>query len=620
MKMKLLIACLISISLVSAQNKTETLPPASSWDVAPPSWYIGMADSSLQVIIHASGIGAYDLSISYPGVHVIAISQVENPNYLFVDLVIDDQAQPGNIPFVFTSGKKSFTYAYPLLERKKRTFAYGLDAGDMIYLLMPDRFSNGDTANDIMPGTQERTVNRKDPKGRHGGDIQGMINHLDYISKLGATAIWCTPLIENDQPKWSYHGYAATDHYKIDPRYGTNEQYALFVQEAHKRDLKVVVDIVHNHIGSGHWLFEDLPMQDWIHRLDSGFVRSNYRTSVKNDPYASEYDYRRMNEGWFDFHMPDLNQDNPYLSKYIIQNNIWWIETYEVDGFRLDTYPYSDLKFLQDWALAINRQYPGFGVFGEVWVNGVGVQGYFHGDNAIDDGYNSYLPGVTDFTLYDALTTGLNEQFGWYEGMRRLYHTLTQDYVYGDVMKNVVFLSNHDISRFYSLVNTNTDKFKMAITFAMTTRGMIQWYYGDEIGMKNFVSPEDGKVREDFPGGWAGDSINKFERSNLTAEEKEIFDYVTGLANWRKNSDAIAHGKLMQFIPENGVYVYFRYTEKETVMVILNTNDKEYTLENKRMAERLNGFTTATLVPGKSTVKLESLKVGAKQSAVYILK
>lgn len=588
--------------------------------VAPPEWFTGMRDSSLQLMIHGPAISKYDLDVHYPGVKLMAATTVENPNYVFVDLVIESTAKPGNIPLHFKTAKKEFTYNYPLQARTPRTCAYGLDAGDMIYLLMPDRFANGDTANDVVPAMQEKVLDRKDPKGRHGGDLAGVISKLDYIHDLGATAIWCTPLITNDEPRWSYHGYAATDHYAIDPRYGTNALYKSFVQEAHKRDLKVVMDIVHNHVGDEHWFYKDLPMSDWVHRLDTAFVRSNYRTSVKNDPYASEYDYRKMNEGWFDHHMPDLNQDNPYLAKYIIQNNIWWIESYQIDGFRLDTYPYSDLKFLQDWAQAVLQEYPGFGIFGEVWVNGVGVQGYFHGNNKIDDGYNSYLPGVTDFNLYDALHTGLNENFGWYEGVRRMYHNLTQDYLYGDVMRNVVFMSNHDISRMYSVLGEDLNKFKMATAFTLTTRGMVQWYYGDEILMKNFVSPEDGMVREDFPGGWDADALNKFDRTNMNTREREFYDFTCALANWRKGSDAIQHGKLMQFIPEEGVYVYFRYTNKETVMVVLNTSDKEYTLDTLRFQERLSDFTTAFEVTSQSTQTLSGLKVPAGNPGVFVLK
>ncbi|HMZ89488.1 MAG TPA: glycoside hydrolase family 13 protein [Chitinophagales bacterium] len=613
MKIKnlLLICFLACTSVISAQQIDQ---------ICPPNWFIGMRDSSVQLLIHGTGIGNYDLKINYPGVRLVAVTRVENKNYLFADLVIDKTARPGAVDLYFSAGKKSFTKQWALQARAPWTNTYGLDAGDLIYLLMPDRFANGDTTNDVVASMNETISDRKDPKGRHGGDIAGIMQHLDYISKLGATAVWCTPLVENNEPKWSYHGYAITDHYKIDPRFGNNQQYAEFVQSAHKHNLKVVVDLVHNHVGDQHWFIKDLPMPDWIHQWDTSFVRSNYRTSVKNDPYASAYDVKKMNEGWFDKHMPDLNQENPYLAKYIIQNNIWWIETYHVDGFRLDTYPYSDLSFLQDWGVAIQKEYPGFGIFGEVWVNGVGVQGYFHGDNHINDGFNSHLPGVTDFNLYDATTTGLNENFGWYEGMTRIYHNLTQDYLYGDVMKNVVFLGNHDLSRFYSVMGESPEKFKLGVAFAMTTRGMVQWYYGDEILMKNFSFPEDGLVREDFPGGWKSDGTNKFDPQNLAGKEKEIFNYVSGLANWRKNSDAIKYGKLMQFIPENGVYVYFRYTEKETIMIVLNSASTEYTLDTKRFAERIGNFTIAQDVVTKQNNTIAGLKVAAKSPGVYVLK
>ena len=611
MKKLLLILCLGISSQIFAQQIQQ---------ICPPNWWIGMRDSSVQLMIHGNNIGAHHLKINYPGVTLVSVTSVENDNYLFAEIVIDEKTAPGTINLEFSSGKNTFSYPYTLKARTKRTFDYGLDAGDFIYLLMPDRFSNGDMSNDIVTTLKEQEMDRNAPKGRHGGDLQGIINHLDDIKELGATATWCTPLITNDQPKYSYHGYAATNHYEIDPRYGNSDLYKMYVDESHKRDLKVVMDIVHNHVGSEHWFIKDLPMKDWIHQWDTGFVRSNYRTSVKLDPYASEYDQKKMNEGWFDQHMPDLNQDNVFLSQYIIQNNIWWIENYHIDGFRLDTYPYSDLQFLTNWAKAINYEYPGFGFFGEVWVNGVGVQGYFHGNNHLNTGYNSLLPGLTDFNLYDALHTGLNENFGWYEGLTRIYHNLSQDYMYGDVMKNVLFLSNHDVSRFYSMMNENVDKFKMATTFLMTTRGMVQWYYGDEILMKNYVSPEDGKVREDYPGGWPSDGINKFDFPNLNAKEKDFYNYVSALANWRKDAPAISEGKLMQFIPENGVYVYFRYTDNQVVMVVMNTGKNNYSLDLKRFAEMTNGKTTATNVITGISSNLNSLTVGSMEANVYELK
>lgn len=612
MKKILLLLLVVSTTLLSAQQIEN---------ISPPNWWIGMRDSSVQLMIHGKNIGNYQLEINYPGVHLVSATAVENKNYLFAEIVIDDNTKPGIVNLQFSMGKTKFVQPYTLNAREKRTFEYGLNAGDFIYLLMPDRFSNGDISNDVVAGLKEDTLDRKNPKGRHGGDLQGIINHLDDIKELGVTATWCTPLITNDQPKWSYHGYAATDHYNIDPRYGTSALFKTYVDESHKRNMKVVVDVVHNHVGSEHWFIKDLPMADWIHQWDTGFVRSNYRTSVKIDPYASEYDIKKMNEGWFDVHMPDLNQDNPFLTNYLIQNNIWWIENYHIDGFRLDTYPYSDLNFLTKWSEAINYEYPNFGIFGEVWVNGVGVQGYFHGDNHLITGYNSKLPGVTDFNLYDALNTGLNEGFGWYNGVTRIYHNLSQDYMYGDVMRNVLFLSNHDVSRFYSVVGEDVAKFKLGIAFIMTTRGMVQWYYGDEIGMKNFSFPEDGLVREDFPGGWTGDTINKFDVNNLNAKEKDIYNYVSTIANWRKNSDAIKNGKLMQFIPEEGVYVYFRYTEKETIMVVMNTSSKTYTLDAARFAERISGFSSAyEVITGTTTTGLKNISVNAMKAGIYILK
>ena len=606
---KILVLLLVALSATTYAQKIES--------ISPPNWWIGMRDSTVQLMIHGKNIGTATLTIDYPGVTILSTSAVENPNYLFAEIIISKKAAAGKIPLQFSMAKLNFTHEYEIFNRTQRTSAYGLDAGDFIYLLMPDRFANGDINNDVIATMKETTVDRDKPKGRHGGDLQGIISHLDDIKEVGATATWCTPLITNDQPQYSYHGYAATDHYTIDPRFGGNEMFEKYVTESHKRDLKVVMDLVHNHVGSEHWFIKDLPMKSWIHQWDTGFTRSNYRTSVRFDPYASEYDKKKMNDGWFDFHMPDLNQSNPFLAQYIIQNNIWWIEKYHIDGFRLDTYPYSDLDFLINWATAINYEYPGFGIFGEVWVNHAAAQGYFHGDNNTKTAYNSLLPGVTDFNLLDALTLGLNENFGWYEGMTRIYHTLCQDYMYGDVMKNVVFLDNHDMSRIYSVVGENMDKLKLATTFMFTTRGMVQWYYGDEILMKNFVSPEDGKVREDYPGGWPGDGINKFETSGLNAKEKEYYNYVSTLANWRKNSEAITEGKLMQFIPENGVYVYFRYTENDVVMVVMNASKSQYKIDTKRFAEMLGGVSTVKDVVSGETKSISDIVVAPMSSGVY---
>jgi glycosidase len=559
--------------------------------ICPPNWWVNMNNNELQLMIHGDSIADYNLSINYPGITIQKISKVENPNYLFIDLVINANTTAGTFNINFKKGNESLSYKYELKQREKRTFNYGLDASDFIYLLMPDRFSNGDETNDVIAGMKETALNRNVLTDRHGGDLQGIINHLDYIENLGATAVWCTPLLENDMSVTSYHGYAATDHYKIDPRYGSNELYKKYSDESHARELKVVMDVVHNHVGTEHWFIKDLPMHNWINQWDT-FTRTNYRAFALMDNYASDYDKKLMSDGWFDKNMPDLNQRNPYLAKYVIQNNIWWIEYAHVDAFRLDTYPYSDLQFLIDWKKAIDKEYSGFGIFGEAWVQGIAVQAYFDENNNLKTGYNSLLPGVIDFNLYWSLLEAINGKFGWTDGVANIYLTLVQDYMYGDVFNNVIFLGNHDLSRFFSEAGEDVNKFKMAVAFLMTMRGIPQWYYGDEILMKNFTNP-DGQVREDFLGGWSDDIENKYDVMNLKPDEKEAFNYVKKLANWRKNAAVIHTGKLMQFAPSDGVYAYFRYNNDACVMVVMNSKEKEVLLDIKPYAERLTGYSRA---------------------------
>ena len=587
-------------------------------NICPPNWWTGMKDTSVQLMIHGNNIASYQLKINYPGVKLFSVTRVENSNYLFADIIIDATAKPGNINLEFNSQTNSFNHTYELLAREKRTIAYGLNSSDFIYLIMPDRFSNGDVSNDVATDMKEKYYGRQSLTARHGGDIQGIINHLDYVKNLGVTAIWCTPLLENNQEEWSYHGYAATDHYKVDKRFGNNELYKKYADESHKKNLKVVMDIVPNHCGSQHWMITDLPMKDCVHQWE-GYTKTNYRTSALLDPYGTEFDKNLMLNGWFDKHMPDLNQTNPLVANYIIQNYIWWVEYAHVDGFRIDTYTYNDLEFMQDAAKAIFYEYPGLGMFAETWVNGVGVQGYFNGDNNLNTDYNSLLPGVTDFELLWSINDLVQKPFGWTDGVASIYLKLTQDYLYGDANKNVIFLGNHDLSRFYSVAGEDFNKMKLATTFLLTTRGIPQWYYGDEILMKNFSNP-DGRVREDFPGGWQNDSINKFDATNLSGNEKEYFDFVKKFANYRKTSKPITEGKLMQFVPYDGVYVYFRYTETQSVMVILNTSDKVVDLDTKNYAERLNGFSKAkNILSGTSIDNMSKINVPAMSSVVLEL-
>ncbi|MEZ5013577.1 MAG: glycoside hydrolase family 13 protein [Chitinophagales bacterium] len=586
--------------------------------IDPPSWWVGMHNPEVQLMMHGKGIAQFDISTDYPGVQIYQVHKVENPNYLFVDLIISDTAKAGTISFHFNKGKMQFQTDFALMAREKRSMPYGLAGDDLIYLIMPDRFSNGDTTNDAFADMAEPTANRNEIYTRHGGDLQGVINHLDHIKQLGMTAIWLTPPMENDQPSWSYHGYAITDNYNIDKRMGDNALFKTYAAACHKNDLKVVLDVVPNHIGSGSYLMKDMPMHDWVHQFDT-YTKTNYRAFSLADPHASAEDKMLMADGWFDKHMPDVNQSNPFVAKYITQNCIWWIEYAQVDAFRIDTYTYSDLDFLVQWKKDINAEYPGFYMFGEVWTEGNAVQAYFAGNNNINSGYNSMLDGVTDFNLYWSMLEGLNGNFGWVTGLGKIYLDLTQDFLYQHPEMNAIFLGNHDLDRIYSAIGEDPDKMKMAIAFLMTMRGIPQWYYGDEILMKNFKAP-DGLVRSDFPGGWPGDSINKFNGKNLTPAENDIYTYTKTLANWRHGNDAIKNGKLMHFAPENDMYVYFRYTDTHCVMVVMNSSADEKTLDTKRFAERMTGFTKAKNVATGATVSdLSSLQIAGKSCLVLEL-
>lgn len=611
MKKILLAACFIfSVCATFAQHIERMYPP---------NWWVGMKDSSLQLLLYGKNIAAWDMQINYPGVQLYAVSKVENPDYLFADIIISDDAKPGEVQLQFSNKKEKFTQTFSLQARQQRKMQYGLNSSDLIYLIMPDRFSNGDVANDSVPGMQEKYYGRNKLTARHGGDLQGIMDHLDYIKNIGVTAIWCTPLLENDQPEWSYHGYAATDLYKIDRRFGTNALYQQYAAACHAKDLKVVMDIVPNHVGSQSWFVLNSPMHGWLHEWDT-YTKTNYRTPALVDNYGSNYDRKIMQDGWFDKNMPDLNQQNPFVANYLIQNYIWWIEYAQLDGFRIDTYTYNDLDFMTHMQQRVFKEYPGFGMFGEVWVDGLGIISYFKGDNALETNYNSTLPGVTDFELLWSINNMVEKPFGWTDGVGSIYLKLTQDFLYGDANKNVVFLGNHDLSRFYSVCGENFDKMKLATTFLLTTRGIPQWYYGDEILMKNFREPSDALVREDFPGGWKSDSINKFNIDNLQGKEREFFAYFTKLANYRKTSAPITEGKLMQFVPYDGVYVYFRYTDTQTVMVVMNTSDKAISLDTKNYAERLQNYSKArNVLTNEQLNSLSVLSIPAMQAEVYEL-
>jgi glycosidase len=584
--------------------------------IDPPFWWVGMQNSELQLMVYGEKLAHYRVSMNYPGVQLISSETVANPNYIFLNLEVSPEAQAGLIPIVFQKPDDLFTVQYELKAREGfDNRIQGVTSEDFIYLLMPDRFANGNPDNDNVAGTLEPVSSRTKQYGRHGGDLQGIYNHLDYLEELGVTALWLNPVLVNDQPHESYHGYAATDHYRIDPRFGTNENYVELVSACHQRGMKMVWDVIHNHVGNEHWFIKDLPDPDWVHQWPE-FTKTSYRAPTLMDPYASERDRNIMANGWFDNHMPDLNQQNPLLAQYLIQNNIWWVEYAGIDGFRIDTYAYPDQAFMADWAQAILAEYPQITMFGETWVHGIPVQTWFTEKNGWTE--DSHLPAVTDFQLYYAINDALTQNFGWTEGMMRLYYTLAQDFVYENPMANVVFLDNHDLGRFLSVVNEDLDKYRMGITFLLTTRGIPQLYYGTEILMKNhWDQGNHDKVREEFPGGWKGDKANKFTAEGRNEQEEAAFQYVSKLANFRKGSSALKTGKLTQFVPENGVYVYFRYDESQTVMVVLNQNDTKQELDLARFAERIGGKMKAhNVMTGEVLSSPEKLSIGAKSATI----
>ena len=568
--------------------------------IYPTHWWVDMKRDTLQLMLHGNGIGDNTFSIQQAGITLLQTHKVENKNYVFLDLLIAPEAKPGKFTINMQGGKKKEAIAYELKPRRQgkgTAYAQGVRSVDFMYLIMPDRFANGDVSNDKLTGFKDKTFSRDSMYFRHGGDLKGIESKLDYLDELGVTALWLNPVIENDMPRTSYHGYAFTNHYKIDARFGGDAAYKSLIDAMHKRGMKMVQDAVYNHVGTEHFFVLDMPMKDWLNQWPQ-FTQTSYRDQVLFDPYASTKDVKKMSDGWFVRSMPDLNHRNPFVANFLIQHALWTVEEFGIDGWRIDTYAYNDLDFMNRCNAALLEEYPQLTIFGETWVHGVPNQSYFTRNN-YNINYKSNQPGVTDFQALWGITDAATKDFGWNEGVSKLYTTLAQDFVYQDPMQNVVFLDNHDISRFYSVVGEDKEKYKMSIAWLLTTRGVPQWYYGAEILMKGHAAP-DGLVRMDFEGGWPGDKVNKFTAAGRTPAEDSMFNYVKTLANFRKGSAAIKEGKLMQFVPEDGVYTYFRYNDAETVMVVMNTAKEPKTIDVTRFDERFSGFTKATnIVSGK---------------------
>lgn len=586
--------------------------------VEPLNWWVGMKNPELQIMVYAPGISSLRPEVNRPGVTINRVETTINPNYLFIYLHIDPATEPGNLDIVFKNGKKTVgSYSYPLLKREEQSAnRTGFNSSDAMYLLMPDRFANGDTANDNHPSVLEHR-NRHAKDGRHGGDIQGIIDHLDYLQELGFTALWSTPLMEDNVPVCSYHTYAISDYYRIDPRYGTNEDYKRLSAEARKRGIKLVMDVVTNHCGSAHWWMQDLPSPDWVHEFPE-FTRSNYRIWTIQDPHASALDRKLNTEGWFDSTMPDLNQSNPLLLDYLTQNCIWWVEYADLGGLRIDTYPYNDKEPIAELCRRIMAEYPHFNIVGECWMHESIEVAYWQKGVKNPDGYTSELPCVMDFPLTDALSAFPNEKQEWSTGILRPYVVFAKDYLYADPYNMLIFADNHDTERIWHRLGNDVDKFKLVFTILATARGIPQVYYGTEIMMTGDKQKGDGDIRRDFPGGWPNDKIDAFTREGRTGQQNEVFGFIKNLLTWRKNNPVIHSGKMLHFVPENECYVYFRYNDNKTVMVVINNSDTETkNLNLNRFAEILKGNSQAReVITGNKTELSDILTVPAKTSMI----
>lgn len=593
--------------------------------VEPTFWWKGMKNPELQILVYGKNIANQSIELSN-GVQIKDVKKVENPNYVFITINTDEVNVP-KFKINLKDGKRLVnSYDYELRQRNPNSAnRESYTSKDVMYLIMPDRFANGNPANDSSKNLIEKS-DRNNPNGRHGGDLRGIINNLDYIQNLGATAVWLTPVCEDNEPRTTYHGYAQTDLYKIDERYGTNEEYRELSQKLNQRNMKLVMDYVTNHWGVSHWMIQDLPEKSWIHWFDDGekgFKRSNYKTTSQMDPNVSEMDRKLALDGWFDTSMPDMNQSNPLVLKYLTQNSIWWIEYAELGGFRVDTYPYNDKEAMAKWAKSITDEYPNFNIVGETWMYSPADISFWQKNSKVGEilNYNSNLPSVMDFTLFSEMPKAFSEEAGWDKGLIKLYNVFTQDYLYPDLKNMLVFFENHDTERWNEIFNSDPKTYQLALTLISTVRGIPQIYYGSEIGMRG-SKPKggDADIRRDFPGGWKGDAQNAF--LSRTDEQKSYYDFTAKLLNWRKGKDVIHNGKTMHFIPENNVYVYFRYDHSEKVMVVLNSSEKEQTLDLSRFSEMLQGISTGKeVITGKefSVSPQNKLRVEAKSSIILEL-
>ena len=608
------LALLFILITTSIQAQIQRIEPAN--------WWVGMKLNQITLLVYGNNIQDLEPTTKYEGVSIVKTEKVENPNYLFVTINIAPDTKVGKAKIDFKKKGKTFiTKDFPLLARENNSaFRESFSNKDVILLIMPDRFANGNPKNDNLPGSLEK-ANRADESGRHGGDIQGIINNLDYIQSLGYTQIWNTPLAENNMPKYSYHGYAATDFYKIDPRYGTNEDFKRLVQEAKKRNIGLIWDVVLNHCGLEYYFIKDMPMKDWVNVPDTK-TRTNHLKSTLLDPYATEEDKKGYTDGWFDSSMPDLNQKNPLMASYLIQNTIWWVEYAGLSGFREDTFSYADKDFLAKWTKTILEEYPNFNIVGEEMTHVTEIAAYWQKDKKNVDGYQCYLPSLMDFALTDNLVKALNNKNDWESTWKEVYRGMGQDYQFPNPNNLLIFPDNHDMDRIYTRLQHNLDHWKLAMTLYATMRGIPQMYYGTELLYRQEKPGNDGFRRVDFYGGWEGDSKNAVTGKGLTSEEVEAQKFFTHLFNWRKAATAIHNGKFKHYAPEkNDAYVYFRYNDTQKIMVILNKNDKKITLDMKTYQDMIPSiFNAKDALSGKEINVNGTLEVAPKSALILEIK
>lgn len=603
------ILCAITAS-VSAKNAMPSIEP--------PFWWSGMNSPKLQLMVHGDNIRDAVPSIDYAGVTIDSIARLDSKNYQFLYLNVSPQAQPGTMTIVFKNGKKSVKVPYEL-KKRDGIMPDAFSSEDVLYLIMPDRFADGNSDNNTLKELNfPVSVDRNDPNARHGGDLKGIENNLDYIESLGVTAIWLNPVLENDMPGGAYHGYATTDYYRVDPRFGTNDEYRNLIAESHKRGIKVVMDMIFNHSGSSHPWIDDLPSKDWLNYPD-GDKLTNFRLSTINDPYASDYDRTRSVKGWFVPSMPDLNQENPHMMRYLIQNSIWWIEYSKIDGIRMDTYPYADMAPMAQWIADVQKEYPGYNIVGEAWYGDVAGTAYWQRGSRLNKQGDPNLPTVMDFPTMIIATQAFHENTLEYgQGLNKIYNRLSLDYLYENPKNVLTFLDNHDTDRFLLTEPQNLGSWKQGVAFLLTTRGIPQIYYGTELLMHGDKKKTDGDVRKDVPGGFPGDTINAFSKDGRTALQNEAIDFLSKVATWRKGNKVISEGTLKHFMPENGMYVYERRLGDKRAVVIMNGTDRQLSVDMSIYKEILpTGSTLKDVITGEEFTITPEIHFAPR--ALYIL-